>query len=766
MTSRRDSGRKGRRQENQSWSQRRPSSLGAVRPDNDAAILPRFAATGAAKGQIQSKRPASAKTHGYGLFVRTRDPQSPPRVTKLKPVSKPSTRTKRRTARPATGRSFARNILYWALVACIWLAIAVGGVLFYYALSLPDTSNLWASNRVPSTSILAANGEVLSHRGDLQGGQASLKELPRYLPDAVLATEDQRFYWHFGVDPIGLARAMVENYRAGSYVQGGSTITQQLAKNLFLKPDRTMSRKIQEMILAMWLEARFSKEEILSLYLNRVYFGGGAYGVEAASQRFFRKPARALSLPEAAMLAGLLKAPSRYAPTNDIALARERATIVIDNMVRANYITPEQAHLAKTRPASLGGYGSSGSINYFVDWVADALPGFAGRTNTDLSVRTTIDPDLQRVAEQVVAQVLAEQGKEGGATQAAFIAMTPNGAVKAMVGGRSYAQSQFNRAVQALRQPGSAFKPFVYLTAMEKGYAPETIRTDRPISYGSWAPTNYSGKFEGQMTLRNALAKSVNTIAVQLTQEVGVRNVIRTANRLGIQSDLPNNLSLALGTNDVNLLELTAAYATFANGGFGVFPHGIDEVRAANGEMLYKRQGSGTGRIINEEALGKMNAMLQSVMSYGTGRSAALEGRPAAGKTGTSQDFRDAWFVGYTADMVVGVWIGNDNRTPMNRITGGTLPASIWHEFMMRTQTDVPVANLPGSYLANIPGAVDMTQGYVAGPADGVYQAPQDAEDFAQPRDWEEPGFFERLFGADRAPTEHDRPIILPRNYR
>jgi penicillin-binding protein 1A len=346
--------------------------------------------------------------------------------------------------------------------------------------------------------------------------------------------------------------------------------------------------------------------------------------------------------------------------------------------------------------------------------------------------------------------------------------MTPDGAVKAMVGGRSYAQSQFNRAVQAKRQPGSAFKPFVYLTAMERGYSPDTIRVDRPVSYGSWAPTNYSERFEGSMSLRTALAKSVNTIAVQLLQEVGVKSVIKTAHRLGIQDELPSNLSLALGTCDVNLLELTAAYATFANGGYGVFAHGIDEVRASNGEMLYRRQGSGTGRIISEEALGKMNAMLQSVMSYGTGRKAALIDRPSAGKTGTSQDFRDAWFVGYTADLVVGVWVGNDNRAPMNKVTGGTLPATIWHDFMQQTQGNTPMAALPGTYVAGTPGAVDMTQGYAAGPADGVYQEPESPAQQDSARNWEEPGFFERLFGGgdDAENAQDDRPIILPRNYR
>lgn len=656
---------------------------------------------------------------------------------------RPGSRTPpRKSARRASSRSAPRKgaptllgrLAYGGAVFMLWGAIAFGGLLFWYGLNLPDTSGLYNVKHTPSVSIVAANGEVLSHRGDLMGGYASLRDLPPYVPAAVLATEDQRFYWHFGVDPIGLSRAMVTNIRAGAYVQGGSTVTQQLAKNVFLKPDRTISRKIEEMVLAVWLELRFTKEEILTLYLNRVYFGGGAYGLEAASERYFRKPARALSLPEAAMLAGLLKAPSRYSPTNDIDLARGRAAIVLQNMVNAGYITQEEAHLANVNPASLEGYAARGSINYFVDWVAEALPDYAGRPDTDVSVITTIDPALQREAENVVAAMLAGEGAQVNASQAALVAMTPDGAVRAMVGGRSYALSQFNRAVQAKRQPGSAFKPIVYLTALERGLTPDTLRVDRPIEYGGWAPSNYSGRFEGEMTLRTALAKSVNTVAVQVAREAGIRNVVAAARRLGLQEELPSNLSLALGSGSVNLLELTAAYATFANGGYGVIPHGIEEVRSETGDELYRRQGSGIGRVVDAHVVGQMNNMLKAVMAYGTGRNSALGERPSGGKTGTSQDFRDAWFVGYTADLVVGVWVGNDNGAPMEKVTGGTLPAHIWHDFMMRTQAGVPIAQLP----EELPVAT-ASAGMVA-PAAHEEVPPGEYE-------WEQPGFFERLFG-------------------
>jgi penicillin-binding protein 1A len=686
-------------------------------------------------------------------------PAAPPRkpAAKKSPARKPSSPRLSAADRPGAparrgSRSLVGNILYGAVVLCLWGMIAFGALLFWYGLNLPDTSGLYNTRHTPSISIIATDGEVLSHRGDLTGGFTSVAELPPHVPQAVLATEDRRFYWHFGIDPIGLARAVAVNWRAGSYVQGGSTITQQLAKNIFLKPERTISRKIEEMVLAVWLELRFSKDEILTLYLNRVYFGGGAYGLEAASERYFRKPARALTLPEAAMLAGLLKAPSRYSPTNDIDLARERARIVLQNMVEAGYITPGEMQLASTTPANLHGYAARGSINYFVDWIAEALPDYAGRPDTDVHVMATIDPVLQREAERVISEMLASQGAGLDVSQAALVAMTPDGAVRAMVGGRSYAQSQFNRAVQARRQPGSAFKPIVYLTAMERGYTPESVRTDRPVTYGGWSPANYSGRFEGEMTLRTALAKSTNTVAVQLAHEVGIRNVVSTARRLGLQDDLPANLSLALGTGSVNLLELTAAYAAFANGGYGVIPHGIEEVRAENGEELYRRQGSGIGRIADPRSIAYMNDMLKAVMIYGTGRNSTLPDRPVAGKTGTSQDFRDAWFVGYSADLVVGVWVGNDDGKPMKQVTGGTLPAKIWNVFMTRTQAGVPVAQLPDTVPVEV--AARDALGPVA--SDTAPAAPDSYE-------WEQPGFFERLFGIGGGSSSGaERPLLQP----
>lgn len=720
--------------------------------DRDRRIEPTFGKGGPRKSTPKksvSKKPAPKRSAKNKTGVKLRsasgdDRPAPPRG--YRPKKSPRSRSK--SVRRKSGRTILGHIAYGGAVAALWGAIAFGGLLFWYGLNLPDTSGLYNVRHTPSVSIVAMNGEVLSHRGDLMSGYASLADLPPHVPQAVLATEDQRFYWHFGVDPIGLARAIVVNWRAGAYVQGGSTITQQLAKNVFLEPDRTISRKIEEMVLAIWLELRFTKEEILTLYLNRVYFGGGAYGLEAASERYFRKPARALTLPEAAMLAGLLKAPSRYSPTNNIDLARERARIVLQNMVNAGYISQEEAHMANVAPASLEGYTASGSINYFVDWVAEALPDYAGKPDTDVSVITTIDPALQREAERIVDEVLGNEGAPSNVSQAALVAMTPDGAVRAMVGGRSYALSQFNRAVQAKRQPGSAFKPIVYLTAMEQGLTPDTLRIDRPVNYGGWTPENYSDRFEGEMTLRTALAKSVNTVAVQVAKEVGIRNVVSTARRLGLQEDLPSNLSLALGSGSANLLELTAAYATFANGGYGVIPHGIEEVRSEAGEELYRRQGSGIGRVADPFVVAEMNNMLKAVMVYGTGRNAALGERPSAGKTGTSQDFRDAWFIGYTADLVVGVWVGNDNGSPMKKVTGGSIPAHIWKAFMENTQAGVPVAQLPDAP-APVETASAAEPGRPAAQGGGAYEY-----------EWEEPGFFERLFGMGGSGAE--RPGLQP----
>ncbi len=628
------------------------------------------------------------------------------------------------------------RVTYWSLVCGLWAGVGFGGLVLYYALTLPSTDNLWDIDATPGVRVVSADGTPVMVRGGRHNTAVDLSELPAYLGEAVMAIEDHRFYGHFGIDPIGLVRAAVANLRAGTIVQGGSTLTQQLAKNIFLTHERTFDRKLREALLALWLEAKFTKDEILTLYLNRVYLGGGAYGVEAASYRYFGKSARELTLPEAAMIAGLLKAPSRYAPTANLVRAQERAATVLAVMVRRGFLDYDEGQWAFNNPAVLAGAARAPSSRYFADWVVDRLPGYAGRPNTSLTVHTTLNPDFQRVAEKIIEAALARNEQALGVTQAAMIVMTPDGAVRAMVGGRNYQQSQYNRAAYAMRQPGSAFKPVVYMAAMEGGLTPDTLRVDAPILVDGWAPGNYTDSFDGIMTLTDALAKSVNTIAVQVSEEVGRETVIRSARRLGFQGRMRPQASIALGTFEVTLLELTAAYAAFANGGASVIPHGISSVETPTGSLLYQRRGSGVGAIMSPRTLGMMNHMLSATIHSGTGRRAALPGRPSGGKTGTSQDFRDAWFVGYTADLVVGVWLGNDDGTPMKSVTGGGLPARIWHDFMVQTQAQVQVSALPGEY----------TRADIATGSLGTW--PFEHEDPVTSNEAEnEPGFFGRLFG-------------------
>jgi penicillin-binding protein 1A len=593
-------------------------------------------------------------------------------------------RSARRSWRGAVFRLFA--------LVFLWVLIIGGGVLAYFALTLPDTSQLAASERRPSVTVLAEDDSLIGTFGDLFGKPLTLREMSPYLPKAVMAAEDRRFYSHFGLDPIGIMRAAVINIRAGEVVQGGSTITQQLAKVLFLTPDRHLSRKIREMLLALWLERRFTKDQILEIYLNRVYFGAGTYGVDAAAERYFDKSAAKLTLLESAIIAGLIRAPSRLNPARDPDAAGQRALQVLDAMVEAGFITRAQADAAEKRGFAFIPNTRPGP-RYFAGWVAEQIRETAGTGGRDLIVRTTLNPRLQEAAERAVTDILARHGAGYRVGQGALVAMATDGAVRAMVGGRDYGRSQFNRATQAQRQPGSAFKPFVYLAGLEAGMRPQDRVVDAPIRIGKWQPQNYSNRYQGEMTLATAVAQSVNTVAAQIAQRAGIGNVAAAAHRLGIASELARDASLALGTSEVNLLELVSAYTPFANGGYGVLAYGITEIWDSEGRILYRRAGTGAGRVIAPELAGAMNRMLAGVMTHGTGKNAAL-GRPAAGKTGTTQEYRDAWFIGYTSDLVAGVWLGNDDNTPMNRVTGGTLPAAIWRNFMLTATQSMPVRPL------------------------------------------------------------------------
>ncbi|MCL2452558.1 MAG: PBP1A family penicillin-binding protein, partial [Alphaproteobacteria bacterium] len=597
----------------------------------------------------------------------------------------------RRKARTLFGR-----LPYWCLIGFVWVAIAGAGLIAYEATKLPPIDALAVPKRPPNIAILDEHGVLIANRGDTGGAAVRLADLPSYLPKAFIAIEDRRFYSHFGIDPFGISRALIHNFVGGGQVQGGSTLTQQLAKNLFLTQERTFSRKIQEAILALWLEHKYTKDQILELYLNRVYFGSGAYGVEAASQKYFGHSARMITLPEAATLAGLVKAPSKLAPNRNPKGAAERAQQVIEAMREADFITEAMAGLALAHPAKPIRDPTDRATNYAADYVMDMLSDTIGAFDEDIAVTTTLDAGLQALAEAALGEALDRKGIGLDVDQGALIAMAPDGAIKALVGGRNYAESQFNRVVAAKRQPGSAFKPFVYLTALEDGLTPDTIREDAPINVKGWQPENYGHQYFGPVTLTRALSQSLNTVAVRLGLEVGPTAIIRTAHRLGITSELTANPSIALGTSEVSPLELVTAYAAFANGGLGFEPQIITRVKTASGKLLYQRRVVSKGRVIDPVYLSMMNRMMQETLLTGTARKGGVPGWQAAGKTGTSQDWRDAWFIGYTSHLVTGVWLGNDDDSPTKKASGGGLPVDIWSRFMRGAHQGLPSQPLPG----------------------------------------------------------------------
>jgi penicillin-binding protein 1A len=604
----------------------------------------------------------------------------------------------RKPKRRRGGRSLLGNLIYAGAVLCLWCVIAVGGVVAYYASQLPPIDQLTVPKRPPNIAILASDGSLLANRGETGGRTVSIKELPPYLPKAFVAIEDRRFYDHFGIDPLGIARALYRNINRGGVSQGGSTLTQQLAKNLFLTQERTASRKIQEAILALWLERNYSKDQILELYLNRVYFGSGAYGIEAAAQRYYGKSARSVSLSEAAVLAGLVQAPSRLAPNRNPEAAQSRAELVVAAMNDLGFITPGMTKTALGAPAQSMRPQGAGSVNYAADYVMDVLDDFVGTVESDIVVSTTIDPAMQAMAERAIVDELNANGQKFNVSQGALVALQPDGALRALVGGRNYETSQFNRATVARRQPGSSFKPFIYLTAIERGLTPDTVRDDSPVNYKGWTPENYDRGYRGPVTLRDALALSLNTVAVKLNLEVGPKAVAQTAQRLGISSPLQANPSLALGTSEVTPLELVSAYAAFANGGTGIIPYVIAQVKTAGGKVIYKRPaGGGLGRVIDPDAVAMMNEMMRNTFVIGTARKAQIPGWIMAGKTGTTNDYKDAWFVGFTGSLVAGVWLGNDDGTLTKRVTGGNLPAEVWHNFMKTALKDKQPVPLPGS---------------------------------------------------------------------
>ncbi len=584
------------------------------------------------------------------------------------------------------------KLIKLGLLATVCVALVFGIAWF----TLDQKGLFKIPERAPGVMILANDKTMLAEQGAFYGDEARLEFLPDYVPNAIVAMEDRRFRYHYGIDPIGITRAVVRGYQAGRPVQGGSTLTQQLAKNLFLTPERTAWRKIQEAVLAVWLERNYSKDEILQLYLNRVYFAGGSNGIERGAQSVYGRSANELSLIEAATLAGILPAPSAYNPLSNPSVARDRAELVLKAMVEQGYISIEEQQAALTASASVPATDYIPAKQYVVDWVNEQLPLLVKKYDQSIIVETTIDPILQSDAEQALRQRVTENGKKLKVGQGAMVVLDTKGAVRALVGGKSYKGSQYNRVTKAKRQPGSAFKPFVYLAALEQGYRPDSVEVDEPIRIGDWTPENYKHKYLGSVTLETAFAQSLNTVAAKLAADVGPRSVANTAQRLGIHSKLGNDVSIALGTSEVSLLELTTAFVPFANGGETVQPYVVNRITTRDGDVLYERVGSGLGKTVSDYDVGAMNQLFRSVVERGTARKAAFDGFDIGGKTGTSQNHRDAWFVGFSSYYVAGVWLGNDDNSPMKNVTGGSLPTLIWRDVMQLAHVGLAPQPLAG----------------------------------------------------------------------
>ena len=579
------------------------------------------------------------------------------------------------------------------------LTMGVFGALFALSWALNDmdrTVGGLPEQEDYAVTFLDRFGNEIGKRGILQDDSFELQDLPDNFIKAVLATEDRRFFEHFGIDFLGLARAIVENARAGGVVQGGSTLTQQLAKNLFLTNERTLTRKIDEAFLSLWLEARLTKRQILKLYLDRAYMGGGTYGIAAASEYYFGKSAKDLTLAESAMLAGLFKAPTKYAPHVNLPRARARAKEVLINMVQAGFLTEGQIVGALRNPATPVDQAEKDTPNFFLDWTFEEVKRIVGGKHRVLTVKTSIDMTVQKQSEQAIDTILRENGKRYDVSEAAAVLMEPDGAVVAIIGGSDYGKSQFNRATDALRQPGSSFKPFVYTTALMNGYTPSSVIQDAPITIGNWSPKNYGRSYSGPVTLLNALRRSINTVPVRLAQAIGRDKIVDIAHKMGIHSELKITRSLPLGAAEVSVMDMATGYAVFASGGKKAEAHGVLQILDSKGRVIYDyKRTHKPEQIIPAETIAGMNEMLVSVVEAGTGRRAILEGIKAAGKTGTTSSYKDAWFCGFTGNYSAAVWFGNDDNHDTNRVTGGSLPAMAWQKIMTAAHQQVQLKPMP-----------------------------------------------------------------------
>ncbi|WP_452303822.1 transglycosylase domain-containing protein [Microbaculum marinum] len=581
------------------------------------------------------------------------------------------------------------------------LTMGAGGAVLMLALAIPafdETHDDWRGQAQYSVVFLDRYGNEIGKRGILHNDSVPLDEIPDHMIKATLATEDRRFYEHFGIDVMGTFRALIENMRHKTVVQGGSSLTQQLAKNLFLTNERTIERKIKEAFLALWLETHLTKNEILKLYLDRAYLGGGTFGVDAAAEFYFGKSVRDINLAEAAMIAGLFKAPGRYAPHIDLPAARGRANTVLQNMVEAGFMTEGQVFAARRSPATPVDRSGHTAPDYFLDWAFEEVRRITGGKAFVLTAKTTVDMTLQQVAEEAVESNLRQYGKQYGASQAAMAMADLDGAVRAMVGGRDYGESQFNRATSALRQPGSSFKPYVYMTALANGYSPQSIVADAPITIGGWSPQNYGRRFRGNITLTTALQYSVNTVAVRLAQAVGRDKIVETAKNMGVNTPLVISKSLPLGASEVTVMDQLAGFGTLASGGLKMTPYGIVDIRDGEGNVIYRHSTDEPPRpmAVPPEKVAELNAMLYQAANNGTGRRALFPTAPIAGKTGTTNAYRDGWFCGFTGNYVAAIWVGNDDFTSTRRMTGGSLPAMTWNKLMSYAHNGIEIKPIPG----------------------------------------------------------------------
>lgn len=652
-----------------------------------------------------AKRPSSSLSSGK---KRTRvlgsQAQGKKKKTSQGTSKRPSARKSqgRQKSRKASKRFLWGKVAQYLFILFVWGSAGGGLFLLWFGYDLPDIDRLEYSTRRPGVTLLARDGSLLATYGDLYGAYTPADKLPSHVPEAVMAIEDRRFRDHCGIDVLGLVRAAYANFKAGRIVQGGSTLTQQLAKSflvaegLYTYRDRSLRRKIQELMLAFWFERHFTKNQILTLYLNRVYLGAGVFGFEAAAQKYFSKRAQDLTLLEAATIAGLLKAPSKYSPTGNPERSFKRAKAVLFAMKRAKFINELDYQCGISQKNTLHAVKEKAIFGrYFADWVFESLSDFLGGIHQDLIVKTTFDPGLQRLAEQEAHHLMTQEAAQAHITQVALLALTPSGAVRAMVGGARYSQSQFNRVSQAKRQTGSSFKLFVFLAALEHGFSLEHHIKDTAVRFGKWRPKNYGWRSRGEVSLRDAFAYSVNTVTVRLARTVGVKGIGRVAHRLGLSSPQPKDLTLALGSGEASLLEMTAAYACVANHGFQVRPFGVEEIREAfSGKLLFKRHRPQEKRVLSPLSVHASLEMLQAVLQYGTGRRSALA-RPCAGKSGTTQNYKDAWFIGFTPDLVTGVWMGNDDGQPMKKVTGGRFPGKLWQAFMTKAHRKIPPKAFP-----------------------------------------------------------------------